>query len=663
MYRTIILGLALLASAFSAVRWGTDAGIPLHRTDFTNIVFKLNAATAQGLINDGDPAAAIQAAMDSWNSIPNTALHFAPLGSTAAGLVKDSQNVISFADSPETRSALGGAPGATIIYFDTNGGVSESDIILNPAYKFSVSLQPNSVDLQSVITHELGHALGANHATVVSSTMFWLTNLQDRNWSQLKADDAAFAVEAYPAPGAAGAYGKIAGRATKDGSPLLGAGILALDSATGVSIGGISSFIDATFSLTVPPGNYQVYAAPTAPFTPSDRFYGIPTSRVDSGFKVAPADSVVQVVAGSIATVAIATSGGSSSLSIDKIGRQTGTLFTWNSTGVAVQSGQSTEMIVFGAGLDASITEQNITFIGSGIQLRAGTLRVFTGPIDNGRSPLRFTVDVAARTTPGTATLFIMKGGDSALLSGGIAILPVKPAFTAAGIVDAASSKGAGVAPGELVSLYGLTIGPDTPAINGGYDPTTGLLPATLGGVTVTFDGIPAPMLYASSGQINLQVPYETGGKKTTTIVVMNQGTASDPISVPVLAAQPGLFQVPGSSQAIADNNQDGTRNGPSNPAPKGTYVVFYATGGGAGDPPVGTGKPAPLSPLSYVQSATMTIGGIDAPVYVGGVLAPGFVGLMQVAAQVPANAPTGSAQAILTIAGQSSPPANIFVK
>ena len=32
--------------------------------------------------------------------------------------------------------------------------------------------------------------------------------------------------------------------------------------------------------------------------------------------------------------------------------------------------------------------------------------------------------------------------------------------------------------------------------------------------------------------------------------------------------------------------NEDGTLNGPANPAAKGSVVVFYATGGGQTDPP-----------------------------------------------------------------------------
>jgi uncharacterized protein (TIGR03437 family) len=307
-----------------------------------------------------------------------------------------------------------------------------------------------------------------------------------------------------------------------------------------------------------------------------------------------------------------------------------------------------------GPGLDSSIAEQDIRLIGPGVSLRAGTLRVDKQIMDvQGRFPLRFTVDVAPVTSRALVSVFIVHNSDTALLAGGITILPVKPFFSASSLVDAASFKGTGVAPGELISLFGTGIGPTIPVINSGFDPATGALPTTLAGTSVTFDGLPAPLIFASSGQINLQVPYEVAGHGSTVVVVQNNGTSSDPITVPVVSAQPGIFMQTGSSQAIAIN-QDGSLNSTASPVPKGSFVTLYASGPGVVNPPVPTGKPALSSPLSVASGVAVRIGGIDSKVFFGG-LAPGFAGLMQVNVEVPAGSATGSVPVELTVAGKTT--------
>ena len=58
----------------------------------------------------------------------------------------------------------------------------------------------------------------------------------------------------------------------------------------------------------------------------------------------------------------------------------------------------------------------------------------------------------------------------------------------------------------------------------------------------VLFDGISAPIIYASSGQTAVVVPYEVAGHAATEVVVEYQGVQSSQVSVPVAAAAPGLF-------------------------------------------------------------------------------------------------------------------------
>lgn len=632
----------LLLSALplpAAVRWPVSPGVFLRRTDSASIQFKVNAATAQILGPGALPA--VQAAVNSWNAVPNTALRFETVVTTQSGIAQDTENVISFADSADAVASVGNAIAVTVPFGFSDGRITGSDIILNPKLKYTTTGEAGAYDLQSVVTHELGHALGANHAPTLNSTMFWVTTTASSGWSRLKPDDAAFAVEVYPGAGAASAYGKIAGKATKSGAPLAGAAVIAVDPAAGTTLGGISSG-DGSYLLTVPAGNYQIYVTPVAPFTPTGAIYGY--GQIDTGFLPA-AGPAVQVAGGATATADISTVAGASGIQIAQIGTDAGS----GATVRELPSGQSVNLYVYGSGLD-SIAEQNINVLGPGIVFRAGS---FKGNSSNGSGG--FTVDLAARSNPTTASLWITNGSNGAFAPGALSILPPKPGFTAAGVVNAASSRGGGVSPGELVTLYGVAVGPESPAQSTGFDPVSGKLPTQLGGVRVNFNGVAAPLLYVSAGQINLQAPYELAGNSNTQITIDNLGSIGDSVSVPVLPAHPGLF--------AAVLNQDGSLNTQANPAPKGSYITLYATGGGMVTPSVMTGAPAPISPLSFAQSASVTIADLDAPVYQGAVLSPTFVGLLQTAAQVPQGAPSGQISAKLTIAGQASAPITVWAR
>jgi uncharacterized protein (TIGR03437 family) len=653
----------------AALRWANEFGNAFRRSDFRNIRFELNDAAARNI--PGDARAGVQAALDSWNALPNTALRFAPIEMSSAGIVADGHNVIAFAATAEARNLVGSNAAFTVMYSSPDGSVRESDIILNPDIRFSTTLLPGTVDFQGLITHELGHALGANHAVLASAAMFWSTVFQDASKARLQADDAAFAAEAYPLPGADQSYGAITGRVTRGGVPLLGAGVIAIDRTAGITIGGLSSVSDGSFSLLVPAGNYILISVPVAPLTPPQAILDLPATRpgearakIDSVFAATLAGgtelTTIRAVAGGTTSVDIAAAAGPAELSIDAEGIVSpGNTYFIGLPPISASSGQALDYIVSGTGLDGSISEQDIYLFGPGVRLRPGTLRVEGRVRDlEGRTPLRFTIEIDARSSNSTVSLFVRKGSHTAFLPGAIAILPAKPVFTAASVLNAASFKSAGVAPGELVSLFGSLLAPDPAAVISGFDPSTGALPTQLGGASVTFDGIPAPLIFTSSGQINLQVPYEVAGKGSTAVMVVNQGVRSEPITVNVAAVQPSLFTAngSGSGQVSAVNVTDGSINGPGSPAAKGSYVTLYATGAGAVDPQVGTGRPAPASPLSCAQQVTVTIAGRDAPVYLCGVLAPGFVGLLQVSAQIPADTPSGNVPVTLSISGRSSP-------
>lgn len=181
---------------------------------------------------------------------------------------------------------------------------------------------------------------------------------------------------------------------------------------------------------------------------------------------------------------------------------------------------------------------------------------------------------------------------------------PVRvPAVTTEGVVNAASYESGMVSPGEIIVIFGSDLGP---AELRTLEVAGGRVTSTLSGVTITFDGVPAPLIYVSGGQSSAIVPYSVGSALTTEMRVESNGVVSGPISIPVTAAVPGLFSADssGSGQG-AILNQDGSVNSADNPADVGEVIVLFGTGEGQTDPmgqdgllAVGPTLPSPQLPV-----------------------------------------------------------------
>lgn len=230
---------------------------------------------------------------------------------------------------------------------------------------------------------------------------------------------------------------------------------------------------------------------------------------------------------------------------------------------------------------------------------------------------------------------------------------PQAPSVASGGVVNAASF-GKGISPGGLATVFGSNF------TGAGLSAAAASLPLTpnLGGVSVQVNGVPAPVLYENSGQINFQIPWETK-PGTATLTVSANGIASSQVNITVEPAAPGLF-VSG-SQAIVQNS-DFSLNTSGNPAKAGSTIMAYLTGAGAVNNQPADGAAASSSPLSQVSSTvTATIGGKPAQVSFAG-LAPGFVGLWQANIVVPSGLSKGDLPLIVTAGGQSSNSGNVSV-
>ena len=225
------------------------------------------------------------------------------------------------------------------------------------------------------------------------------------------------------------------------------------------------------------------------------------------------------------------------------------------------------------------------------------------------------------------------------------------------GVRNAASYAYGSVAPGEIVTIFGSSLGPDT--LHTSQLDSNGRVSTSLMDTQVLFDGVPAPILYTLAGQVSAIVPYEVAGKGTTQVQVFYQGKGSNVVATPVSAVMPGIFTLDASGHgAGAILNQDGTVNSPGNPASVGTYVVIYATGEGQTVPAGEDGQPdASPAPVPIAEPVSATIGGVAIPAvqYAGG--APGLVaGVLQINIQIPQGVPTGGSVPIaITVGGQDS--------
>lgn len=234
------------------------------------------------------------------------------------------------------------------------------------------------------------------------------------------------------------------------------------------------------------------------------------------------------------------------------------------------------------------------------------------------------------------------------------AVMAQTPVISAGGVANGASfglAPNAAVTPGSLISVFGTNLASSTASAD------TVPLSNSLSGVSVTFNGTPAPLNYVChlcvggiGDQLNIQLPWEVQG--TTAQVVVTQGTGSStPVGVALAQFNPGIFSVNNGTGLAIAFFVDGALAGPSgsipglttHPAKAGDTLQILATGLGPVDSPIADGANSLDKLRNTVTQPTVLIGGASAQVAFSG-LSPQFVGVNQVNAVVPAGAQTGNA-------------------
>ncbi|MBI3089927.1 MAG: matrixin family metalloprotease [Candidatus Tectomicrobia bacterium] len=418
-----------LAGPFTPLRWNLDEYAE-RRIPFTvNPGIDLRGGLA--LPPRAEIIAAFRAGFATWEGVPTASVGFAvstpenPPRET--GL--DGTNLLTLADE----SIVGpGTLGATLIFaLDRTGRVGvgpfatvsdfvneiiEVDTAFNPAVHFTTDGSATGFDLQSVVTHELGHALGRDHTGLIHATMFGTGapgSIRQRTLSQ---DDIAGISVIYPAGDAfRQAHGGIGGSVLRAGAPVFGAHVVALDSAGMPQVSALS-YPDGSFHIPgLPPGTYTLYAEPLdGPSQPEEYDLGVLFS-FSPGFATTFATEPVTVRAGEESEAVLLAVGGSGQLNLISLAAVDARGNDEDApAGLVLVPGQRTRLRVSGQGIseraEVSVSGAGVTVVG--------------GPTASPQSPssLDLTLEVDAEAARGPRTLFLESNGELAALSGGVIV-------------------------------------------------------------------------------------------------------------------------------------------------------------------------------------------------------------------------------------------------
>ncbi|HWP84547.1 MAG TPA: SBBP repeat-containing protein [Terriglobia bacterium] len=235
---------------------------------------------------------------------------------------------------------------------------------------------------------------------------------------------------------------------------------------------------------------------------------------------------------------------------------------------------------------------------------------------------------------------------------------PPPPFLSEGGVVNNASyaPHPAPVSPGSIAAVFGTNLNDGSTVPSSFFGPD-GKLATTLGGASVTVNGIPAPLFYSTPFQLGIQIPFELGGQSTAQVVVTTGGQSSAPRTVNLDTVAPGIFTTSqqGIGRAVALHQDGVSLISGQNPARLGEVITLFATGLGATSPPLGTGEASAGQPT--LSSPTVFIGGLPVLAEFSGT-APGYAGLNQINVRIPANGATGpDVPVVLAVGGKQSNP------
>jgi hypothetical protein len=324
------LAALILAASVAVPRGTTTAGVPL--VDKTGVRYRWDLTTDQPNVKAGkvtffpDPGS-LRDALDPNNSkSPLQAIRDGvgawEIGTTEIRFTEDTSRPASAANGLDRVNWIGWAQGGLdrltlALTTVTRDGttLTDMDVVLNDKdWKWDSfnSGRAGIADIQSLVAHEWGHAIGCDHVPLRTSTMYFATNTAMVSLRSLAPDDRALVGSIYPNASFQTTTGALTGHVDVTGtSNDRAVHVVAVSAVSGEPEASALSMPDGSWRIDgLPAGLYRVLAAPCVPlkgamndFWTSGQTSFLPTVLRDTAANPAAATGVV-VAAGQVTNVA-----------------------------------------------------------------------------------------------------------------------------------------------------------------------------------------------------------------------------------------------------------------------------------------------------------------------------------------------------------------------